>query len=161
MCSRKAQRRKSYPRPLSQLGEGVEPIPRRRPIAAAPIVAALSPLVNAAVSGLVIGLGGIAFAALARLTGIAFTPDFQAKVEKAVQTEAGIIALGAEDGFSKLSIPVSSPIVAQAAVQVANSVPGALKAAGITPQMLTRMVAGELGKIQAQMSTSAPAPRAK
>ena len=130
-------------------------------IAAAPIVAARSPLVNAAVSGLVIGLGGIAFAALARLTGIAFTPDFQAKVEKAVQTEAGIIALGAEDGFSKLSIPVSSPLVAQAAVQVANAVPGALKAAGISPQILTRMVAGELGKIQAQMSTSAPAPRAK
>ena len=31
-------------------------------IAAAPIVAALSPLVNAAASGLVIGLGGLLFA---------------------------------------------------------------------------------------------------
>jgi hypothetical protein len=46
-------------------------------IAAAPLVSALSPLVNAAASGLVIGLGGLVFAGLARWTGIAFAPDAQ------------------------------------------------------------------------------------
>ena len=51
-------------------------------IAAAPIVSALSPFVNAAASGFVVGIGGLLFAGLARWTGIAFTPDVQAQLEE-------------------------------------------------------------------------------
>ena len=80
-------------------------------IAAAPIVSALSPLVNAAASGLVIGLGGLLFALLARLTGIAFAPDAQARLEKAADAEVHALIAGAENNLATGKFSLGNPLV--------------------------------------------------
>ena len=69
-------------------------------VSAAPVVAALSPLVNAAISGLIVGIGGLVFAGLAKMTGIAFTPDYQEMLEKAADFEIEAIIARSEDNLA-------------------------------------------------------------
>ena len=99
-------------------------------IAAAPIVSALSPLVNAAASGLVIGGGGLLFALLARINGIAFAPDAQARLEKAADAEVHALIAGAENNLATGKFSVSNPLVATAAVRARRQRAGDRRQAG-------------------------------
>ena len=47
-----------------------------------------------------IGLGGLVFALLARLTGIAFAPDAQVRLEKAADAEVHALIAGAENNLA-------------------------------------------------------------
>ncbi len=100
-------------------------------IAAAPIVVALSPLVNAAASGLVIGLGGLLFALLARVTGIAYAPDAQARLEKAADAEVHALIAGAENNLATGKFSVGNPLVATAATAVIANAPAIVAKLGL------------------------------
>jgi len=126
-------------------------------VALSPFVEALSPLVNAAVSGLVIGVGGLIFAALARWTGVAFTPDFQSQVERAAATQAGIIVAKAEGNLAGKSIEVGNPAVAAATNWIAANMPAALDKAGVNRDDVSHLILAEIGKLQAQMAAPTPA----
>jgi hypothetical protein len=71
-------------------------------------------------------------------------------IRQAAQTEAGVLIAEAADNLSARSIPVASPAIAAAAARIAAAMPEAMKAVGMTPDTLQRLVAGEIGKLQAQ-----------
>jgi hypothetical protein len=80
-------------------------------------------------------------------------------LRQAAQTEAGVLVAEAADNLSSRSITVTSPAIAAAAAHIAATMPDAVKAVGKTPDDLSRLVAGEIGKLQAHASAiSVPAP---
>ena len=122
-------------------------------IAAAPIVDALRPIISAVVTT-IIGLAvtfGVAL--LSRWTGVTLQSTYVDSLRQAAQTEAGVLVAEAADNLSSRSIAVASPAVAAAANRIAAAMPEAVKAVGMTPDALGRLVAGEIGKLQAQATT--------
>ncbi len=131
-------------------------------IAATPFVAALSPLVNAAVSGLVLGVGGLIFAGIARLTGIAFTPDHQAQLEKAADGEIQAAIANAENNLASGSFDVKSPLVSTVAATLGGDAAGLIAKLGLTPEEVRGEVVKAIGRAQMAMTAlPAPAPAAK
>jgi hypothetical protein len=123
-------------------------------IAAAPIVAALSPLVNAAASGLVIGLGGLLFAYLARMTGIAFAPDTQAQLEKAADAEVHVLIAGAENNLATGKFSAGNPLVAAAATALVANAPGIVAKLGLNEAEVRDAVVKAIGRAQKAMTAS-------
>jgi hypothetical protein len=123
-------------------------------IATAPIVAALSPLVNAAASGLVIGLGGLLFAYLARMTGIAFAPDTQAQLEKAADAEVHVLIAGAENNLATGKFSVGNPLVATAATALVGNAPGIVAKLGLNEAEVREAVVKGIGRAQKAMTAS-------
>jgi hypothetical protein len=123
-------------------------------IAAAPIVSALSPLVNAAASGLVIGLGGLLFALLARPTGIAFAPDAQARLEKAADAEVHALIAGAENNLATGKFSLGNPLVTTAAAALAANAPGIVAKLGLNEAEVRDAVVKAIGRAQKAMTAS-------
>jgi hypothetical protein len=122
-------------------------------IAAAPIVDALRPIISAVVTT-IIGLAltfGVGL--LSRWTGVTLQSTYVDSLRQAAQTEAGVLVAEAADNLSSRSIPLASPAIAAAAARIAAAMPQAVKAVGMTPDTLGRLVAGEIGKLQAQATT--------
>jgi hypothetical protein len=71
-------------------------------------------------------------------------------LRQAAQTEAGVLVAEAADNLSSRSISVTSPAIAAAAARIAAAMPEAVKAVGKNPEDLGRLVAGEIGKLQAR-----------
>jgi len=130
-------------------------------IAAAPIVSALSPLVNAAASGLVIGLGGFLFALLARVTGIAFAPDAQARLEKAADAEVHALIAAAENNLATGKFSVENPLVATAAEAVVANAPGIVAKLGLNDAEVRDAVVKAIGRAQKAMTASPATPPGK
>jgi len=128
-------------------------------IAAAPIVAALSPLVNAAVSGLVIGIGGLLFALVARLTGLAFAPDYQARLEKAADAEVQAAIAAAENNLASGKFDVGSPVVARIAQALVDAAPAIVARLGLGPDEIKREVVRAIGRAQTRMTAIDPATK--
>jgi hypothetical protein len=126
-------------------------------IAAAPFVAALSPLVNAAVSGLVIGIGGLVFAGIAKLTGIAFTPDYQAKFEAAADAEIQAAVARSENNLAIGKFDVGNPFVGVIAASLAANVPEIIAHLGLAPTEIRDGVVKAIGRAQIAMTRTAPA----
>jgi hypothetical protein len=127
-------------------------------IAAAPIVDALRPIISALVTTMV-GLAltfGVAL--LSRWTGVTLQSTYVDSLRRAAQTEAGVLVAEAADNLSSRSISVASPSIAAAAARIAAAMPEAVNAVGMTPEGLSRLVAGEIGKLQAQATTIAVRP---
>ena len=127
-------------------------------IAAAPIVSALSPFVNAAASGLVIGVGGLLFAGLARWTGIAFTPDVQAELEKAADAEVHALIAGAENNLATGKFSVGNPLVATATTALIANAPEIVAKLGLNEAEVRDTVVKAIGRAQKAM-TASPATR--
>jgi hypothetical protein len=127
-------------------------------ISVAPAVAAVAPVFQAVVTTVVSGAVAIGAALFTRWTGVAVQAAYIAALRDAAQTEAGAIIAEAANNLSSTSIPVTSPIVAAAAARIAAGLPQAMQAVGMTPEGLARLVAGEIGKLQA-MATSVPVPQ--
>jgi hypothetical protein len=126
-------------------------------IATAPIVSALSPLVNAAASGLVIGLGGILFAFLARATGIAFAPDTQARLEKAADAEVQAAIATAENNLATGKYGIDNPVVAAIANNLADNAPAIIAKLGLTGGQVKQEVIKAIGRAQTKMTAVNPA----
>lgn len=84
-----------------------------------------------------------------------------AKITAAAQSEAAALVAAAADNLATRQIPVGSPIVADIVLKLSGALPGELAAAGLTPDRIATLVAGEIGKLQAQMTRAAPGAAAK
>lgn len=118
-------------------------------IAVGPIVEALQPLITAVVTTVVGALAGLALVTWNRWLGKKTTEDQKDAVRKAAATEAGVMVAEASDNLAGRSINVASPAVAAAAARVIAVAPAAIALSGITPDQVARIVAGEIGKLQA------------
>jgi nitrogen fixation protein FixH len=128
-------------------------------IAAAPIVDALRPIISAVVTTIVGVAVTFAVALLTRWTGVTLQSTYVDSIRQAAQTEAGVLIAEAADNLSSRSIPVASPAIVAAAARITATMPEAMKAVGMTPDALQRLVAGEIGKLQAQATAvSVPPP---
>ncbi len=130
-------------------------------IAAAPIVSALSPLIGAAASGLVIGLGGLLFALVARVTGIAFAPDYQAELEKAADAEVQALIAGAENNLATGKFSVGNPLVATATTALVANAPWIVAKLGLNEAELRDAVIKAIGRAQKAMTASPAIPPGK
>jgi hypothetical protein len=127
-------------------------------IAAAPVVEALRPIISAVATTMAGVAVTFAVALLRRWTGVTMQSTYVDSIRQAAQTEAGVLIAEAADNLSSRSIPVASPAIAAAATRIAAAMPEAMKAVGMTPDTLQRLVAGEIGKLQAQATAiSVPA----
>jgi hypothetical protein len=70
-------------------------------------------------------------------------------LRQAAQTEAGVLVAEAADNLSSRSITVTPPAIAAAAARIATAMSDVVRAVGKTPEDLSRLVAGEIGKLQA------------
>ncbi|HEY1453762.1 MAG TPA: hypothetical protein VGF57_09905 [Roseiarcus sp.] len=125
-------------------------------IAAAPIVSALSPLVSAATSGLVIGLGGLLFALLARATGIAFAPDFQAQLERAADAEVQAAIAGAENNLATGKFNPGNPLVAEVANALIANAPALVVRLGLNSGEIKNEIVKAIGRAQIAMTAVSP-----
>lgn len=131
-------------------------------VAATPLVEALQPYVVAIVGALITAAGGILFAAL-KGVGVAVADAYQKQIEQACANEAGKLIAAAADNLAAKSITVGSPGIAAAAnAIVAASSPvlaKAVTATGLTPERAASIILGQLGKLQAQMTSAPPAAK--
>jgi hypothetical protein len=118
-------------------------------IAAGPIVEALRPAITAVVTTMVGVAVTFGAALLKRWTGVTLQSTYVDSLRQAAQTEAGILVAEAADNLSSRSITVTSPAITAAAARIAAAMPEAVRGAGKTPEDLGRLVAGEIGKLQA------------
>jgi hypothetical protein len=118
-------------------------------IAAGPIFEPLRPIVSAVVTAIVGVAVTFGVALLKRWTGVTLRSAYVDSLRQAAQTEAGVLVAEAADNLSSRSITVTSPAIAAAAARIAAAMPEAVRAVGKTPEDLGRIVAGELGKLQA------------
>ena len=122
-------------------------------IATGPIVEALRPMISAVVTatvGVAITFGA---ALLKRWTGVTLQSAYVDSLRQAAQTEAGVLVAEAADNLASRSITVTSPAITAAAARIAAAMPRAVRAVGKTPEDLSRLVAGEIGKLQAHATT--------
>ena len=122
-------------------------------IAAGPIVEALRPIISAVIAATVGVAVTFGVALLKRWTGVTLQSAYIDSLRQAAQTEAGILVADAADNLSSRSITVTSPAIAAAAARIATAMPDAVRAVGKTPEDLSRLVAGEIGKLQALATT--------
>jgi len=127
-------------------------------IAAAPLVDALAPIVVQVASAVIAIAITWAAARFSKATGIQIQAGALNRITAAAQSEAGALIATAGDNLATKSIPVWSPTVAGIADKLAANLPAEMKAAGLTPDHVATIVAGEIGKLQASMTTvAAPA----
>ena len=126
-------------------------------IAAGPIVEALRPIISGVVAATVGVAVTFGVALLKRWTGVTLQSTYVDSLRQAAQTEAGVLIAEAADNLSSRSITVTSPAIAAAAARIATAMPDAVRAGGKTPEDLSRLVAGEIGKLQAH-STAISVP---
>jgi hypothetical protein len=118
-------------------------------IAVGPIIEALRPIISAVVTAIVGVAVTFGVALLRRWTGVTLRSAYVDSLRQAAQTEAGVLVAEAADNLSSRSITVTSPAIAAAAARIAAAMPEAVRAVGKTPEDLGRIVAGEIGKLQA------------
>jgi hypothetical protein len=118
-------------------------------IAIGPIVETLRPIISAFVTAIVGVAVTFGVALLKKWTGVTLQSTYVDSLRQAAQTEAGVLVAEASDNLSSRSITVTSPAIAAAAGRIATAMPEAVRAVGKTPEDLGRLVAGEIGKLQA------------
>jgi hypothetical protein len=126
-------------------------------ISTAPLVAFAQPYISAAVTALVgaaVTYGAYLFH---RLTGYALDASAETAIRKWAASEAGALVAEAVDNLSRRSIPAGSTMVAAAVARLEAVLPDEVKRLGFTPDLLATIVAGEIGKLQAQ-ATAVPSP---
>jgi hypothetical protein len=119
-----------------------------------PIIEILQPYIIAILSTLVTALVGLAVAKFQQWTNIQISASQVASIKSAAASEAGAMVAAADDNLKGKAISVGSPDVAAAVRRIEAKLPDAVKAVAPTPGALATIVAGEIGKLQAQ--TNAP-----
>jgi hypothetical protein len=127
-------------------------------VSAAPLVAFIQPYISAVVTALIGGAvtyGGYVFH---KVTGSVLDDSAETAIRKWAASEAGALVAEAADNLSSRSIPVSSATVAAAVAALEAVLPNEIKRLGFTPDHLATIVAGEIGKLQAQATTVPVSP---
>jgi hypothetical protein len=128
-------------------------------VSAAPLVAFVQPYISAVVTALIgaaVTYGGYLFH---KLTGATLDVAADAAIRKWAASEAGALVAEAADNLSSRSIPVGSAMVAAAVTRLEAVLPDEVKQLGFTPDHLATIIAGEIGKLQAQ-ATAQPVTQA-
>jgi hypothetical protein len=118
-------------------------------IAIGPIVETVRPIISASVTAIVGVAVTLGVGLLKRWTGVTLQSAYVDTLRQAAQTEAGVLVAEAADNLSSRSITLASPAVAAAAARIAAAMPEVVRATGKGPEDLGRLVAGEIGKLQA------------
>lgn len=71
------------------------------------------------------------------------------RVKECAKTQVGVMVAGAADNLKNTTVDVHSTAVRSAADTVIAVLPGLIKDLGLTPESVNRIVAGEIGKMQA------------
>jgi hypothetical protein len=129
-------------------------------VSAAPIVAVVAPYVVQ----IAIILIPFVFAWLAhearRYAGVQIQQAALDKIDAWAEAEAGALVAAAADNLATREINVGSPIVAVIASRMAKALPEDLAAAGLSAADVATIIAGKIGKLQASMTSVAPAAAA-
>ena len=132
-------------------------------VAAAPFVAALQPYIVAIVGAVTTYLVAQGVTAFTRWTGARIDATYSASIEAACANEAGKLVAGALGNLATAQIDVKSPGIAQAAnaiITASNPILAkAVSSTGLTPELAASIIVGKIGKLQAQMTSAAPAPK--
>jgi hypothetical protein len=127
-------------------------------VTVAPFVAVLQPYLTAIATALVGGAITLGAAAVRKWTGYQIDATNLAAIKAAAETEAGKAVAAADSSFATAKIDVGSTVVQEAADAIARRMPAVIQAAAVSPEEIERLVAGEIGKLQAAMVTVAPEP---
>ena len=129
-------------------------------VAAAPLINALQPYIVAAVGAVVTYLTAQAVATFTRWTGAKIDAGYATAIEAAAANEAGKLVAGAVGNLASAQINVGSPGVASAANAIVGASSPLLKkavlATGLTPELAASLVVGQIGRLQATMTSAAP-----
>ena len=132
-------------------------------VAAAPLIAALQPYIVAAVGAVVTYLTAQAVASFSRWTGAKVDATYATAIEAAAANEAGKLVAGAVGNLATAQIDVRNPSVAYAAnTIIAASNPllkKAVAATGLTPELAASLIVGQIGRLQATMTSAVPAAK--
>jgi hypothetical protein len=126
-------------------------------IAVAPLVAAATPIVIQVAGGVIALAITWAAARFHAATGVQIQAGALARITGAAQSEVGALVAAASDNLASKSIPVNSPQVAVIANKIAQALPSEMTSLGFSPAHVATIVAGEFGKLQAQMTFVTPA----
>ena len=129
---------------------------------AGPLIEALQPYISAITGSLVLALGGLVFAAL-KGAGVAVASAYQTQIEQACANEAGKLVAGALGNLATATIDVKNPSVAAAANAIISAsspvLAKAVASTGLTPELAASIIVGQIGRLQAQMTSAAPAAK--
>ncbi len=119
----------------------------------APIIVAAVPYIAAALAAVASAAVTVAAAAIRRWTGLQVQQAALDSVRHAAANEASALVAGAADysALATAKITVSSPVVGAAAAAVVSRIPDAIKASGVTPDQLNKMILGRIGDKQAEL----------
>ena len=97
--------------------------------------------------------------AFKRWTGIALQQSFTAEIESARRDGGGEGRRGRQRQSRQTQINVGSSVVKTAveSIMASQTFKTAIAETGMTPNRLASIIAGEIGKLQAQMTAAAPA----
>lgn len=134
---------------------GAVPQPNGSVIFLQPLIVGLEPYIIAVMGGLILALGTWANAIFQKKTGIQVSQAAIAKVAQDAKDAGGAWFAAQEPQIAAHAvIPIGSPVVARLANAVLADVPAEIKA-DVPPDKVATMVAGEIGRLQAQ-ALSAP-----
>lgn len=133
-------------------------------IAAAPLVAVVTPIVVQVASAIVALAVAWAASRFHAMTGATIQAAALARITAAAQSEAGALIAAAGDNLATKSIPVGSVDVARIANKIAGDLPNEMAKIGLPPNIVAArvatIVAGEIGKLQASMTAVPVEPAA-
>jgi hypothetical protein len=121
-------------------------------VSLAPWVNFVAPYVNLILPPIVTALVGWAVFKFQQWTNIKIEASAVASIKSAAATSAGVMVAGAEDNLAGKTINVGSPGVAAAANAVIAALPKLTNLVGADTDSVSRIVVGEIGKIQAGQS---------
>jgi hypothetical protein len=120
-------------------------------ISAAPFISALAPYIVSAAGAAVTFLASYGAVLIKRWFGIQTSQAALDRVTAEAKSEAGALVAAAANNLANDEIHVGSPIVADIVLKIAAALPKQLNDAGLTPDRVAILVAGEIGKLQASM----------
>jgi hypothetical protein len=127
-------------------------------IPAAPWVAIITPYLTAIASVIVPAILAFVLAEIKKYTGINAAAAQQDQIASWASTEAGALIAKAADNLAGRSFTVSSPEVQSIVNYAPPVISSALTDLGMTPSAAAKVVAGEIGKLQASQTVAVASP---
>ena len=128
---------------------------------AAPIVAAVSPWINAAAIAATNGVIAIAVALVAKYLGVSFGPDAATKLDGIADNLVSSAIAAAENNLATGQFNVQSPLVVSLTSKLAAAAPAIVAKLGYQPQDLAAVITAAIGRAQSSMTRAAPASSTK
>lgn len=124
-------------------------------VSAAPFIDALAPYIVAVGVTVVTAAIGWAAQQFSKMTGINIDAQHLANLKSAAASEAGALLAADAQNLAGKTFNIGSPEVAAIVNRIGARFPDAVKALAPTPNALATIVAGEIGKLQAQQPAAA------